>query len=162
MLLGSPLRPSEKRMSSGGPGSGAGLERQWIVEQEKAVDGPVGLLGRVLSGATSGPQVWPPAPARLGRSCSPTLTPTPTIWAGLVVPQRCLHAPGQACGAPSVSVSLSLCRGSWWWVTGVECRPWCGAGWTWAVNATGGQQVEKESQQTCGVKEAFGPLIGWQ
>lgn len=42
-----------------------------------------------------------------------------------------------------------------------EAGLWCRAGRTQAVNAAGGQQVEKESHETCGVKEAFGLLIGW-
>lgn len=96
------------RGESWGPGSGAGLERKWVVEQEKAVDSPVGLSGSPFWG-----YLWAPGPAlgpaRLGRSCSSTPTPTLTMYAGLAGLPSC---PWQGLWGPrrvSLSLSLFLC-----------------------------------------------------
>lgn len=51
---------------------------------------------------------------------------------------------------------MGVYQGSWWPQTP------CGAGLMRAVDASGGQQVEKESHETYGVKEAFGLFIGWR
>lgn len=92
------------------------------------------------------------------------------MWTGPLGPQRCPWSPDGAYGGAPKHVSVYMCEGTL--VAGElpcvpcgalarETGPWCGAGQTQAVSATGGQQVEKESHETCGLKEAFEPLSGW-